>query len=108
MITALAVAAALAAGYLLGRLRPLDRLDTWVWRQFTFTGPWLLGSKPRQAVLLAAHALVRPAATWDSWRHRHDPEPARSPALSFRQPAPQRDPNWPANRTTTDPGDDNR
>lgn len=92
MITALAITAtvALAAGYLLGRVRPWDRLDTWVWRQFTFGGTWFR-TKPRQVVLLVAHALARPAATWDIWRHRHDPKPPdRSPALTFRRaPAPR-------------------
>jgi hypothetical protein len=72
MTAALLALAAAVIGYLLGRARPLDRLDTWVWRQFTFGGRWLLGSKPRQIVLLAAHAIVRPAATWDIWSHRHD------------------------------------
>lgn len=83
---ALAITAvvALATGYVLGRLRPLDRLDTWVWRQFTFGGPWLTGTKPRQAVLMAAHAIVRPAVTWDVWRRRKEPLPdptRRSPAI---------------------------
>jgi hypothetical protein len=50
-----------------------------------FGGRWLTGSKPRQAVLLAVHALVRPAATWDIWRHRHDPPPRRSPAPAIRR-----------------------
>lgn len=81
---AAAIAAALAVGYLLGRIRPLDRLDTWVWRQFTFGGPWF-ASRPRQVVLLAAHALVRPTATWHAWRHRHDPPPRRSPAPTIRR-----------------------
>lgn len=96
MITTLAIAAAIAAGYLLGRWRPIDRLDTWVWRQLAFGGPWLR-SKPRQAVVLTVHTIVRPAATWHAWRHRHDPDPDRTP--------PQRDPNWAANRATT-PGEE--
>lgn len=59
-ILAAVASAAVIVGYLLGRIRPLDRLDTWVWRQMAFGGPWLTGSKPRQAVLLAAHALNQP------------------------------------------------
>ncbi|MDT0377297.1 hypothetical protein RM572_00715 [Streptomyces sp. DSM 42041] len=78
---AAAVLAALATGYLLGRLRPLDRLDTWVWRQLTFRKKWTR-ARPRQAVLLAVHALVRPAATVHIWRHRHDPPTPRSPAIT--------------------------
>lgn len=96
MIFALVAAAALVAGYLLGRVRPINRLDTWVWRQFTFGGPWLT-TRPRQAVLLAVHALVRPAVTWDIWQHRSDRAPDRTP--------PQRDPDWVTNRST-DPGEE--
>lgn len=77
-------AAALAAGYLLGRWRPLDQLDTWVWRRLTFGGPWTR-SKPQQALTLAAHAVVRPATTVRIWRHRHDPPPGRSPAVQIRR-----------------------
>lgn len=81
-----AIAAALATGYTLGRLRPLDRLDTWVWRQMAFVGPWMTGTKARQLVLFTAHGIVRPAATWHAWRHRNDPPPPRSPAVTFRTP----------------------
>lgn len=94
-IAAAVIVAALTAGYALGRVRPLGRLDTWVWRQLAFGGSWLRGSKPRQAVLLAAHALVRPAATWNIWRHRHDPPPRRSPAPTIRRSD--------ADRTTEEP-----
>jgi hypothetical protein len=95
VIFALLIVAALAAGYLLGRLRPFDRLDTWVWHQFTFGSTWF-DTKPRQAVLLAVHALVRPAATLDIWRHRHDPPPGRGPAPQIA--------DWATTRT--DPGED--
>lgn len=88
-MTVALVCAAVIVGYVLGRIRPLDRLDTWVWRQLAFGGPWLLGSKPRQAVLLAVHALVRPAATWRVWRHRHDPLPKRSPAPTISRTTPE-------------------
>ncbi|MFI9079155.1 hypothetical protein ACIGW8_22245 [Streptomyces sioyaensis] len=72
-------AAALATGYTLGRLRPWDRLDTWVWRRLTFGGRWTR-TRRGQVIVLAAHALVRPAATVHAWRHRHDPPPGRAPA----------------------------
>lgn len=97
MALAITAVIALAAGYLLGRARPFDRLDTWVWRQFTFVGPWMTGSKPRQAVLMVAHAIARPVMTWDIWRHRHDPKPPRrSPAVAVRRatdPNPTTDDN---------------
>lgn len=77
--------AGIAVGYTLGRLRPWHRLDTYVWRQFTFGGT-LTRSKPRQAVLSLLHALVRPAATAgilrQMWRERNQPpKPTRSPAV---------------------------
>ncbi|WP_030798899.1 hypothetical protein [Streptomyces sp. NRRL S-337] len=79
----LLLAAALAAGYALGRLRPWDRLDTWVWRRLTFGGRWTRTRRGQLAVL-AMHAVVRPAATVHAWRHRHDPRPGRAPALVIR------------------------
>lgn len=93
------LAGAAGAGYAAGRVRPLDRLDTWVWRQFTFYGPWLVGSKPRQAVLIAAHVLVRPAVSWNAWRHRNDPPPGRAPAPEF-------DPQRAEHRTAPQPATD--
>lgn len=83
LLLAAAAAGLLAAGYVLGRLRPLDRLDTWVWEQLTFASSWATGSRLRQVVLLTAHALVQPAMTWDAWRRRNEPLPGRAPALEF-------------------------
>lgn len=81
---AAAVLAALAAGYILGRVRPWDRLGTWVWRRFTFMGAWTQ-SKPQTALTIAAHVLVRPRTSYDIWRRRNDPQlPERAPALRFR------------------------
>jgi hypothetical protein len=73
-----------AAGYLLGRIRPWDRLDTWAWRRLTFGGPWT-HSKLQVVLTFWVHALVRPAATWHAWRHRNDPPP-KSPPVTFQHP----------------------
>ncbi|MFJ5802702.1 hypothetical protein [Streptomyces decoyicus] len=74
------ITAALAVGYVLGRLRPWDRLDTWLWRRLTFGGRWTR-TRRGQLTVLAVDALVRPAATVRLWRHREDPEPTRSAAV---------------------------
>lgn len=91
MTTALAAAAALAVGYVLGRVRPWDRLDTWVWHRFAFMGEWTK-SKPQQVLTMAAHILVRPRISWDIWRHRNDPpKPTRAPAIRVRSTNPDTD-----------------
>ncbi|SCF73801.1 hypothetical protein [Streptomyces sp. Ncost-T10-10d] len=81
-------AAALAAGYLLGRLRPWRRAGDWAADQVRFTGPWVQGGFGRQAVVVldprshrAAHQLAHHA------RPRH------------AVPAPGREPGWIANRS---------
>ncbi|QGZ53327.1 hypothetical protein GPZ77_34420 (plasmid) [Streptomyces sp. QHH-9511] len=87
--TVLAAGAALAAGYVLGRIRPWDRLDTWVWRRFTFMGDWTK-SKPQLVITIAAHILVRPRVSYDIWRRRNEPpKPVRAPALRFRDTKPE-------------------
>jgi hypothetical protein len=83
-VIAILLLAALAVGYTVGRLRPWDRLDTWVWRRFTFGGTWTR-SKPQRLLTIAAHVLVRPRVSLDIWRHRHDPPTPRSPALQIRR-----------------------
>ncbi|MGK5733199.1 hypothetical protein [Streptomyces sp. URMC 124] len=81
MLELLIAAASLMAGYALGRLRPLDRLDTWVWRRLAFGGPWV-HSRPQQLLTFAALALVRPGDAVHAWRHRHDPpEPPPAPVV---------------------------
>lgn len=77
MIAATLLVGALAVGYALGRLRPYDRLDTWVWRRLTFGGKWTR-TRRGQLLVLVAHAIARPAATARIWRHRHHPPPRRS------------------------------
>ena len=90
LTTTAAALGLLAAGYTLGRIRPWDRLDTYVWRQFTFGGTWTR-SKPRQAAIAVLHALVRPLVTVSilrqMWRDRgQPPKPARSPAVRINRP----------------------
>ncbi len=52
-------AAALAAGYLLGRLRPWQRLGDWAADQVRHAGTWARGGAGRQTVVLA-HAVTAP------------------------------------------------
>lgn len=83
MITTAVVLGALAVGYVLGRIRPFDQLDTWLWRRLTFGGPWV-HSRRHQVLVFAVHVLVRPAASVRAWRHRHDPPEPLSPPLRVR------------------------
>ncbi|MFG3498745.1 hypothetical protein [Streptomyces sp. NPDC047928] len=86
-------AAALAAGYLLGRLRPWQRLGDWAADQVRFTGAWVRGGTARQAVVVLAHAVTAPRTSWRIMR---------TPATETRTPTPVRDPDWVANRTRGD------
>ncbi|MFB7461258.1 hypothetical protein [Streptomyces sp. NPDC056188] len=80
----LAITAAAAAGYLIGRLRPYDRLATWVnWELRFHLDRWT--SKPRQVALFSLLLLTDPVRTVHAWRHRHDPPPPKSPLLKFRK-----------------------
>ncbi|MFI8170930.1 hypothetical protein ACIGAN_31940 [Streptomyces sp. NPDC085931] len=83
-------AAALAAGYLLGRLCPRRRLGDWAADQVHFTGAWARGRAVRQAVVVLAHAVT---ATRTNWRVM------RAPATETQAPTPARDPGWVANRS---------
>lgn len=79
----LAIAAALAAGCGLGRLRPYERLADWAnWQLRFHLGRW--ASRPRQAALFGLLLLTDPIRIVHAWRHRKDPEPERAPALKFR------------------------
>ncbi|MEU7038855.1 hypothetical protein ABZ958_35070 [Streptomyces sp. NPDC046237] len=88
-------AAALAAGYLLGRLRPWQRLGDWAADQVRFTGAWVRGGAARQAVVVLVHAVTAPRTSWRIMR---------APATETRAPTPVRDPDWVANRTHHDKG----
>jgi hypothetical protein len=89
-VLALTLAAGALLGYLAGRVRPLDRLDTWVWRRLAFGGAWI-NSRPQQVLTLTVHALVRPCTTVRIWRHRKAPPPDRSAPLRFRPHAEEPD-----------------
>ncbi|WDM16528.1 hypothetical protein J3S85_36605 [Streptomyces lavenduligriseus] len=88
-------AVALAAGYLLGRLRPWQRLGNWATDQVRFTGTWVRGGAGRQAVVVLVHAVTAPRTSWRIMR---------APATDAPVPAPVRDPDWVANRTHHDKG----
>jgi hypothetical protein len=88
-------AVALALGYLLGRLRPWDRLGNWAADQVRFTGAWVLGGAARQAVVVLVHAVTAPRTSWRIMR---------APATETQAPTPVRDPDWVANRTHHDRG----
>ncbi|MCX4657406.1 hypothetical protein OG249_36720 [Streptomyces microflavus] len=89
----LIVAAALTAGYLLGRLRPWQALGNWAADQIRSTGPWARGGRGRQACVVLAHAVTAPRTSWRI---------LRTPAAGGREAtAPVRDPHWAANRTRT-------
>ncbi|MFF8644401.1 hypothetical protein [Streptomyces sp. NPDC015345] len=53
-------AAALAAGCLLGRLRPWQRAGDWAADQVRFTSTWVRSSTARQAVGVLAHPVTTP------------------------------------------------
>ncbi|MEU7011886.1 hypothetical protein [Streptomyces sp. NPDC046332] len=59
--------AALAAGYLLGRLRPWQRAGDWAADQVCFTGPWVRGFG-RQAVVVLVHVVTAPRTSWHIMR----------------------------------------
>lgn len=80
-MTALAVLAALAAGYGLGRWRPWYRLGDWTGRRVRDDGRWWL-SPNRLAAALYVITWPRPALY--AWRHRHSLPIPLSPALTFR------------------------
>ncbi|MFF2927132.1 hypothetical protein ACFVTP_32805 [Streptomyces celluloflavus] len=81
---------ALAAGYLLGRLRPWRRLGDWAADQV-----WVRGGVGRQAVVVLVHVVTAPRTSWRIMR---------APATDTPVPTPVRDPDWVANRTRTDKG----
>ncbi|TRV72564.1 hypothetical protein FKN01_29690 [Streptomyces sp. 130] len=85
-MTALAVLAALAAGYGLGRWRPWYRLGDWANWQVRFHFARWNGSRPREAALFVLLLATDPVRTVRAWRHRNDPPPPRSPALTFKEP----------------------
>lgn len=96
----LAFAAAVLAGYGIGRYRPGHRASNWAnWRQYDRTirrhsprwwARWLVLSAENIGWLIA-----HPVQGWHAWQHRNDPPPPRSPAPAF-------DPDWAAKRRAAD------
>ena len=81
-MTVLLVLASLAIGYVAGRRRPVDALQTRLW--------WMLHSplsRRRMAWMVPALVILQPSiaarAVWIWWHKRHDPQwtprPAREP-----------------------------
>ncbi|MFF9887426.1 hypothetical protein [Streptomyces eurythermus] len=86
-------AAALAAGDLLGRLRPWRRPGDWPADQARFTGAWARGGAGRQAIVILVHAVTAPHTSWHIMR---------TPATQTLAPKPVRDPDRVANPTRAD------
>ncbi|MFH8796912.1 hypothetical protein [Streptomyces sp. NPDC017941] len=83
-------AAALTVGYLLGRLRPWQRLGDWAADQVRHAGTWAWGGAGRQAVVVLVHAVTAPRTSWRI---------LRAPATDTPVSVPVRDPDWVANRS---------
>ncbi|CQR59255.1 hypothetical protein [Streptomyces leeuwenhoekii] len=93
-MTPLAAAAAalglVTAGYALGRYRPARRVSDWAnWAKYDQS---IRRHRARWwaiwAVLAAenlAWCLAHPRQDWDAWKHRNDPPPPRSPAVTVRR-----------------------
>jgi hypothetical protein len=88
-VLTLLLAAALAAGYLLGRARPARALSSWAerlpWQRPAITRrhwQWW-AAQPVYAVQIAVLLATRPRASVRAWRTRNDPPP-RSPAPRVR------------------------
>ena len=91
MTAPLAALAVLIVGYVLGRYRPVRRAVDWAnWQAY--------GRRPAGArlwavwVLLSAEnigwLITHPVQGARAWKHRHDPPPSRSPAVTFRRTTP--------------------
>ncbi|MFF7130020.1 hypothetical protein [Streptomyces sp. NPDC008240] len=71
----LALAAALAVGYILGRVQPYTRLADWAnWELRWHADRWL-SSRLRQTALLGLLLVTAPVNTVRVWRQRKDPRP---------------------------------
>lgn len=64
MGTVVSAVAALAASYLLGRLRLWQHLGTWAADQVRFAGSRVQGGAGRQAVVVLAHTVTASRTSW--------------------------------------------
>ncbi|MFB7029649.1 MULTISPECIES: hypothetical protein [unclassified Streptomyces] len=89
MTTVLAVALALALGYLTGRTRPVQRASDWAhWQSYRTRRPRGLRYAAMWTVLSAENIgwlLAHPVKGWHAWRHRNDPPPPLAPAPQLRR-----------------------
>ncbi|MEU9551949.1 hypothetical protein AB0D88_23280 [Streptomyces werraensis] len=67
-----AAVVALAAGPLLGRLRPWRRLGDWAADQVRLTGAWVRGGTVRQAVVVLIHVVTAPCTSWRLFHAAYD------------------------------------
>lgn len=87
-MTALLIAAAAVAGYLLGRVRPAHRASDWAAWQFigrpVRRSSWRWwAAQPIFAAEIARLLILQPRQTARAWRARNDPPP-RLPAPVLR------------------------
>ena len=84
----LATITALTAGYAIGRIKPLHRALDWAnWQRY--------GRRPTGLRYAAVFTLlsvenltwliIHPVQGWHAWKHRNDPPPPLSPALTFNR-----------------------
>jgi len=79
-------AALLAGGYTLGRARLGHRASQWAAWQHVGTRPTGIRYAAMWTVLSVENIgwlIAHPVRGWHAWRHRNDPPPPRSPALTF-------------------------
>lgn len=89
-MTTLAVLAALAAGYGLGRYRPAHRASDWAGRQ-RYSRPTGARYWAMYAVLSTENIgwlIAHPVRGWHAWQHRTDPPPPLSPPVRIRTTPP--------------------
>ncbi|MFD7093361.1 hypothetical protein [Streptomyces xanthophaeus] len=97
-MTALLLALAIAAGYLLGHARPARTVSSWaerlIWRRPAITcqhWQWW-AAQPVYAAQIAVLLATRPQQTVRAWRTRNAPPPPRSPAPTLVSPWPPEGP----------------
>lgn len=90
LIVTAAGLALLAAGYVIGRYRPVHRAFDWAnWQKYDST---LRRHSARWWAVVAALSadnlawlIAHPVQGWSAWKHRNDPPPPRSPAVKIRR-----------------------
>lgn len=92
-MTALAVLAALAAGYGLGRYRPAHRTSDWAYRQMWAkhrpTGLRYWAMYTVNSAENIGWLITHPVQGWDAWKHRNDPPTPPSPPVRIRTRPPE-------------------